>query len=242
MKSLVFTKQDLDREKLSKDVEAVDSLSSDKLRVLADFLSSPRRIHLRDEVLGDDLWDMLRSHDIGVETFHKARNLVGFLVAAMDEHDDDARAVVEDMADVFPPRKDRAAEDYNVYGFLSDVTESAKAARHERKRARAYASGAPTLDAVGFSTNLRAIPEKKFNPLTDDPANHHPTIVGLIPVVLMRLTTDRDDKMSFQLDVKSIDKLISCLRAARNELASLSEALSKQELPVESMLEEGKPE
>ncbi len=172
--------------------------------------------------------DVKRTLEISKANAEAILSITGFFVKAFQEEEIDAEqeinsilADLDQMRIISDAKKKPLVKDI-IQTFAAAATEVA-----ERERPKRYTVGVlPYLKGVGTTVEMRAVLEVAFS-LGDDLQAYKPQITSTVPVVSVRLSTDRDTSIVFQANLHHLRLLIDKLEATYRDMSELQKHLSE---------------
>lgn len=218
MQSRFFRTTGVESEELEKDLRALQRLEAEQLLALQRFLSEGEHLVQRDESMEREIDQFLRKGRIAAEQYARARRLTLFFVEACDRYDDQPSAIIDDLNTIVPLGTD-------LRSFFTGLAEAVLRAVQARRRDRLAKRSVPALTGISYSCDVRVdMPE--FDVFRDDPDNRAATPRDWVPIALIRFSTDEKDDLPCQVDLEHLQRAISVLRAAEQDLLLVREKLA----------------
>lgn len=161
------------------------------------------------------------------EVANKITIVIGNFLRALasdDARDNEADFLLDDAAQLtgLSIEEVRPRVDWILKYLEKQVDELKHSKRREATRRGLF----PFLVSVGHTVEIRAVTPESDNPLAS-PQDYKPELGEFIPIASVVLSTDRDDHHTLQMDLKSLDLLLSSLNILRKNLIAVAEAAER---------------
>jgi len=138
---------------------------------------------------------------------------------------------IDDLADDLVLGGYMVDEEINSFIELARIFSPQIKMFRERSKEREFVvKGAPIIDEIKWTSNLRLLPVRPFR-YGESIDDYKPAINKFIPIATLELsvkTIGEDQTVNFQADLDEIDEIITKLRAVRKELVLLSEFIKEK--------------
>ncbi len=228
MPSKFFAKVGLSDEALKQDIKLLASLNTAQSSEISKMAIGLQAAEDQTNYFVSSVRESDILSKLGVEKVRSCLSVTAFLVKGILENRDSVEDIVDDIAkEIQIDLTQRESLLKYLDHYKREYESSSRKVVIERAAVR---STLPWWKSISASIDFRAVFENTYQ--TEDPIEEYkPSLIRFSPLCIVFIsvedTEDEVKSVCFQADEKSLDRLISCLTAAKKELSIARKSFQK---------------